>query len=187
MLAGGVAWMLAAAAPGTMLSWHGRACVRAGGRDLDLTVEPFRRARSRSWITADGEARARTLVIEPHDGWLERGGRREPLPAALIAHERQQYGLYGYLLRALRGEGARGARLREPGFPDARFRFEDGWPVSADYAVAAPEPGRLPVAQRFSFSDPRPGDELRWPRRIAIAQDGRPFFDLRIDSFKAFA
>lgn len=169
------------------VGWRGSATVTTPDRTLDLAVEtrvePFRRARSRSWITAQGEASARTLVIEPGDGWLERGGKREPMPAALVAHERQQYGMYGYLLWAMqaRGEAAASLVLREPGFPEARFQLDNGWPVAADYRVDPPEAGKPSIAERFTFTGMVADGAFRWPKGIAIAQDGRRFFELRIE------
>lgn len=168
------------------IGWTGRASVAAGERTLrlqvDTRVEPFRRARSTSWLIEAGPASARTLVIEPHGGWVEREGARTPLRPAQVIHERQQFGLYAYLLRALRdASGGAALTLREPGFPDARFRSDNGGVHSAEYRVSAPEEGRPPITERFTFSGVAEQDGLRWPRRIAIEQDGRPFFALEIE------
>lgn len=171
------------------IGWLGRATVAAGERTLLLAVEtrvePFRRARSTSWLIEAGPASARTLVIEPHGGWVEREGIRTPLPPCQVVHERQQFGIYGYLLRALRAAPEEAAlTLREPGYPDARFRLDGGRPSTAEYRVSAAEDGASPIAERLAFSGVIEEDGVRWPRRIAIEQDGRPYFTLDIDRLR---
>ncbi|MGJ3629857.1 hypothetical protein AB5I41_29090 [Sphingomonas sp. MMS24-JH45] len=123
------------------LAWTGEAEVTLPDRTLVLRVEtriePFVRARSTSWVKAQGRATARTLVVEPDDGFLLRGGARSPLPAAMVAHERAQYGLYGHLLLkgSLRAEGGAIVSTRA-GFPEARLTLgPDGRVVSAAMTV----------------------------------------------------
>lgn len=172
------------------MSWRGRATVVAGERLLDLTVqtriEPFARARSTSWITRDGEASARTLVIEPETGWLERGGRREALPDALIRHERQQYGVYGYLLGlAPSHDSAEVRRAAYPGFPPISMtRAGDGRITRADYVVD-PVEGTRRIHETFGFSGTCRSRGVRWFRTMTIDQDGKRFFTLAIDRFEA--
>lgn len=173
----------------TAIGWTGRASVQAGERTLQLMVrtrvEPFRRARSTSWLVAAGPASARTMVIEPEGGWVEREGERTPLPPRQARHEREQFGIYGYLLRALEaGPGQGTLTLREPGYPEARFQMDGGGPRAAEYRVSAPEEGRSSIAERFAFSGLIGQDGLRWPRRLTIMQDGRPFFTLEIEQLR---
>ena len=163
------------------IAWRGYARVFQGDTVLDLTictrVEPFRRAGSTSWITNKGKATARTLVIEPTDGWLEQGGRRKPLSPALISHERQQYGLYGYLLRAANASG-RGPMIEmaEPGFPPIRLEMANGRVAAADCTVGSPDDGS-PLSQHIVFDGALESADPRWFRRMTISQAGQRYFE----------
>lgn len=156
-----------------------------GARVIELTlrtrVEPFRRARSTSWLTREGEASARTLVIEPADGWLEQGGARKPLPPALIAHERQQYGVYGYLLGLGRVE-REGSQVRasQPGYPPIRMELDHRRVASADYVVGSPTDG-APVSQHFTFEGEIREHGVRWFKQMTIEQSGRRYLQLWIN------
>ena len=172
------------------IGWAGGAEVNADGRTLrlgiDTRVEPFRRARSRSWLLEAGQASARTLVIEPDRGWVERDGKRADLPARQAQHERQQYGIYGYLLRLAperRDDGRITAAM--PGFPPATLTLDDAGDVAvADYAVDDPEAAGT-LAQSFAFSGWRTEAGVRWFRRMTITQAGKPFFTLDIERVTA--
>ena len=167
------------------IGWSGEAMVFEGARVLQFTVctrvEPFRRVRSTSWLTSKGEASARTIVIDPDGGWLEQAGARTPLSPALIAHERQQYGVYGYLL-GLGTQLREGSVVRasEPGFPPIRLEHDGRRVIAADYNVASPEDGH-PLAQRFAFDGELAEHGVRWFRRMTIEQSGRRYFQLWIN------
>jgi hypothetical protein len=168
------------------IGWSASAMVFDGPRVFDLTlrtrVEPFRRARSTSWITREGEGAARTLVIEPDSGWLERGGKREELAPALIAHERQQYGLYGYLLGAPARPKERTVAASEPGFPPIRIEIDRGRLVSADYAVASAD-GAQQVPQHITFAGEIREKGVRWFQQMTIEQAGRRYLQMWINDF----
>lgn len=164
------------------ISWRGRARVFQSDTILDLTIdtriEPFRHARSKSWITSKGEASARTLVIEPTDGWLEQGSQRKSLPPTLIAHERQQYGLYGYLLRATQTWSRQHTvKMTEPGFPSICIKLTDGRVTAADYTVSSSE-NSSPLAQHFVFDGSIDRTDLRWFRHMTVFQAGQRYFEL---------
>ncbi len=176
------------------IRWTGTAKVYAGGKAIDLGVEtyvePFVRARSDSWLASEGRSETRTLMIEGERGFkVDRGDSVRALPAATL-NERQQFGAYGYMLMA----GARweakprgvlhGSRT---GFPPIDFHFgKDGRLLSADYAVLAPdEPDAdgKQIREYLRFAGTVTDRGVRWPQRLAIAQDNRPFFALSIDHF----
>ena len=165
------------------IGWSGSAMVFDGPRVIELgvrtRVEPFVRARSISWLTREGEASARTLVIEPADGWMEQGGQRKPLPPALIAHERQQYGLYGYLLDAPTRGDAPASRASQPGFPPISMEIRRGLIIAADYTVGSPVDGS-PLAQHLTFEGEIREHGVRWFKQMTIAQAGRRSFELWI-------
>lgn len=172
------------------LKWTGTAHVILPGRKLELgvetRVEPFGPARSTTWIASEGKAAARTMTIDAAGGTATRDGKPGPLPAAIVVEERQQFGIYGYMLLAFAPATATDdyiLRARRPGYPAADLEIDDrGRLVGADYAVTDSGTGQ-PVAERFSFSGMVTDQGIRWPKQIAIARGGKPYFDLTIDSF----
>lgn len=179
------------------LHWTGTAEVYPPGRTLRLGVEtsltPFASARSDTWLIEQGRASLRSLIVTPNGGWLERGGIREAMPPAMLHHERQQYAVYGQMQLALmqtrRGAPSGGTVLiRGDGQAsvDTLFRFDrDGRLVGASNVVDDPQTPGATIAQQFTFSGEVRSGALRWPQRIAIAQDGAPYFLLEIASFEA--
>jgi hypothetical protein len=184
-----------------MLRWEGQALVHAGGRDVAITVSttvvPFDWARSKSWPTAQGREAARVMLITPDGGWVERGGRSDKLPPALVEHERAQFAIYGLMLLApLLRPPARLTRLADqdgfarllaerPPAPPTELWFDSfGRLAEARNRVPAPEGGGR-ISQRFVFSKEPMAAPVRWPRELRIEQDGRPYFELRLDRFEA--
>lgn len=169
------------------IGWTGKAHVIAGERVLDLgietRVEPFVRARSRSWILAQGEASARTLLVDPDAAFVERGGKRTPLPYAQAQNERQQYGVYGYMLLALAPTIASGGKLlaAREGYPPIAFDADASGRINAATYVVAAADGGAPLNERFIFTGSVSDHGIRWPAQIDIAQNGAPFFSLKID------
>jgi len=169
------------------LHWTGTAQVTLPGRSLLLEVktrvEPFVRARSQSWLAGKPET-ARTLVIEPDGGFVERDGTRTPLPPRQTVHERQQYGLYGYMLLALAPTRAEGEGLvaERPGLPPIRFLLEGDYLAAADYEVASPDSvGTL--RQRILLEGEMPDKGIHWPQTITILHDDKPYFILDLQTF----
>jgi hypothetical protein len=170
------------------LSWTGTAEVAMPDRTLtiqvDTRVEPFVGARSTSWPVTESKAKARTLVIEPGEGYLLRDGVRQPLPDALVAHERQQYGLYGHLLLKGRLEpSGAGLLSTRDGFPPARLKLSpDGRVVEAEMSVTAPDDPAKTIREQIGLDSWSVSSGLAWPRRLAIRQDGRRYFTLVLDA-----
>jgi len=169
------------------LRWTGSAQVELPGKSLRLEVEtrvePFVRARTRSWLEGKPET-ARTLVIEPDAGFVERNGTRTALPDRQALHERQQYALYGYMLLALAPTRAEGAGLiaERSGLPPVRFLLEGDYLAAADYAVASPDSDGT-VPQRFIFEGEYPDQGIHWPQTITILHSDQPYFILDIETF----
>lgn len=179
-----------------ILQWSGAATVTAGGRTLEIDmvthVEPFVRARSDSWLTSEGPTHKRSLIVEGEQGWIERNGQRKPMPAAMLAHERAQYAIYGLMrLVSLQDKDASWApgflpdRLiaRHPLAPETILGFDTdarlAWATNRIPAVN----GSAIVDQRFEFSGEMENGGVRWPQRLTIAEGGEPYFDLRLKSF----
>jgi hypothetical protein len=169
------------------LNWIGTARVEIPGRTLVIEVktrvEPFVRARSETRLA--GTSDTRTLIIEPNGGFTERDAKRTPLPPAQALHERQQYGLYGYMVRALGDmrKDVRNMTYTQQGFPPIDFHFGGDGLGTADYSVDGPEGGK--VAQHLRFSGVIAGGGLQWVRQIDIDQAGTPYFTLELAQFAA--
>lgn len=173
------------------LNWTGTARVVIPGRALSLGVEtriePFRTARSDSWILTEGRASTRTMVIDRSRGYAIRNGKESPLPDAIVAQERDQFGMYGYMLIALApavGVEDYLIRATRADYPPADLHIDDrGRLTAADYVITSDDGKSPPVSERFTFSGTVTDKGVRWPKRIAIAQAGKAYFDLTIDTF----
>jgi len=175
------------------LRWIGTAKTYSQGKAVHIGVEtsfePFRRARADSWILSEGRSQIRTLMLEGDQGFQVSDGRQSSLSPANLLNERQQFGAYGYLVMAgsdWRASGRGTLRGTHKDFPAIDLRCgTDGRIVAADYLVAPPDDSTgiagKSIRQHFTFSGTVTDKGLRWPKRIAIAQKGRPFFDLSID------
>lgn len=183
------------------LHWTGDATVFAGERRIELgvdtTVTPFLRARSTTWLRDQPETTRRVLTIDGARGWTERDGRREEMPAAMREHERLQYAVYGLMqLATLRAPGVRVHRLPDreglrvlhvehpSALPADLFFDANDRLVSIENTVPGPEHG-TPTAQRFTFQGDIADAGVDWPRTLRISQDGRPYFELRLQTFEA--
>jgi hypothetical protein len=169
------------------LNWTGLAQVFAGDRTLEIEVktrvEPFVRARSETFLQGKPET-ARTLIIEPDGGFVERAGVRTALPARQTEHERQQYGVYGYLLLALAPTRLVDGRIvsQRPGLPSISFLTEGDHLAAADYNVANPDSDAT-IDQRFLFEGELPDKGVHWPQTITIFQNAKPYFILDLRTF----
>jgi hypothetical protein len=173
------------------LSWTGTARVYTADRVLALgvttQVTPFRSARSGTWLLSEGAASTRSMIIEPHGGWLERAGKRKPMPAAMLRHERQQFAIYGLMQQAIAGR-LRQAGGTSPEIPETEFTFDAGGRlVEARNRVDDPAGGAEKIKQVFHFSGELEDKGLRWPKRIDILHNGRPYFTLELESFSVGA
>ncbi|MES2055526.1 MAG: hypothetical protein V4564_06300 [Pseudomonadota bacterium] len=170
------------------IGWVGAAEVATPERTVRLGIrarlEPFGRVRSESWMMNEGTPTTRTMIIEPDGGWTERDGKRTALPAHELRHQREQYGLYGYmLLRAPTAAAGNRLLAARPGLPPVSFETDaDGRLSAANYTVFAPDGGEV-IQERFTFDGTVTASGLRWPRRLRIAQNGVPFYTFVIDRF----
>ena len=128
------------------------------------------------------------MTIDLSGGWMERGGRREPMPKAMWEHERQQFEFYAQLQPAivmarLMGSG----QLKIEGSVPTNFRFDAGYPVEAHNRVKSPEPNGDSIDQKFLLTDYKTEGGFTWPRRLEILQNGKPYFTLRIEKFEVGA
>ena len=123
-----------------------------------------------------------------------RDGQRTALPAPMVAHERLQYATYALMLlvplqspqahieRRPDVAGLRVLHARLPDAPETDLFFDaQGRLVRLEDVVRNPE-GTGTIAQRFDFEGSIEASGVRWPRTIRIAQDGQPYFTLRIET-----
>ncbi len=193
---------MAALARVKTLSWTGTARILAGPKPLEIgvstTVWPFTSARSDTWLASEGPSKTRSLVIEGDKGWTERGGARSDMPAAMLAHERQQYALYGLmLLIPLCGpdvetvvlpdlDGSGRVAVNHPKAPRTTLVFDETAQLAgAENSVVSPDEGGAPIDQVFTFEGEIESAGVRWPRRVAISQNGKPYFELSLATFDA--
>ena len=184
------------------LSWTGTGKVYPPGRVLELGVSthltPFVRARSDTWVLAQGPSTMRTMIIEPDGGWLMRGGNREPMPPAMLRQEREQFAIYGQMQMAMAlMASAPPAAIRKGVFQvtiparDANsvetiFTFDaSGRLVEARNAIDDIDTPGKRIEQRFRFSGEIVSNGLRWPRRMEMFHGSEPYFTLDIASFAA--
>jgi hypothetical protein len=169
------------------IAWAGHAQVHTGEKtlllDVKTRVEPFVRARSETALSGTAGT-ARTLIIEPDTGYVERDGTRTRLPPRQVEHERQQYAVYGYMLLVhARANVMNGQIVAErPGLPQIRFATKGDFLAAADYAVVSPE-GDATLNERFLFEGELPDKGVHWPKTITILQNDRPYFILDLETF----
>jgi hypothetical protein len=179
------------------LAWTGIGKVFPAGQVLELgvstSVVPFVSARSETWQLEKGRSTTRTMIIEPEGGWIERDGKREPMPADMLEQERQQFALYGQMQLAIaqasisrafprkimiKGDGVRSVDT-EFVF-DARKRLVEARNEVTDHDAASGK-----AAQVFKFSGEVKSNGLHWPRRMEMYRGTSPYFVLEISSFRA--
>jgi hypothetical protein len=180
---------LASATGVAALSWKATGELPGAGGltrlQMETRVEPFVRARTRSWLEQDGPSSARTLIVEPDGAWVERDGGRKPLPPRQVAHERAQYGLYGYLLD--QSEAAlpqpRQVRRSVAGYPPITFSVDRlGTIREARYRVPDYASDGT-IDQHLLFEQLVEDQGVEFPRIITILVDDKLSFRMTIDRF----
>ena len=173
------------------VAWEGKGIVYAGDRKIEIGVRTRISKEghvvSESWPLAQGEGAMRRMIIDDRGGWMERDGKREPMPKEMLEHERQQFDFY----RSLQSVMAARSRPHEIAIPPAGATFfmfnQDGWPAEARNRVVSPEPGGPPIEQHFFLSGETISNGVGWPRQIRILHNGKPYFTLNIEKFEAGA
>lgn len=123
------------------------------------------------------------MEINAAGGSVTFQGKPRDLGALATEHERQQYALYGLILTTRAKNGC--VVARHEGAPETRLCFDRaGALVSGSNTVSDPDSGK-PVAQTFAFEGELRSDNVRWPKRIQIYQEGRLYFDLTLLTFTA--
>lgn len=179
----------------TVLKWSAKATVFTPRGPLNLEgrwiVEPPDRAVVITWETDRGNVSERRMLLDGASGFMERGGERTAMPAAILANERDQFYLYSVMrLLPLRDRDLElsvpaPSRLliRHPRRPDVEATFgDDGRLVRLQTTVSHPS-NNSDIVQEMTFDGTIEAGGVRWPRNIRIAQDGQPFFEMRLSEF----
>jgi len=171
------------------LNWEAGLSIFTSNGFLNVTArtrfEPFGTVRSESWLADKGPATTLVMTLAPGGDTLTRDGTTGPLDPMVAAHERQQFGLYGYMLLVHAQTRIDGQRLtaERSGYPPISFALNaDASLRSADYAVANPT-GTGVVAQQFQFVGTVSDQGLTWPRTIALFQNETAIFNMSIKTF----
>jgi hypothetical protein len=175
------------------VAWEGKGIVYASERKIEIGVRTRISKEgdvvSESWPIEQGESALRRMIIDKNGGWIERGGKREPMPPAMLEHERQQYGFYAQLQEALSRRDltpVTGTKIVVKGTVTTSFSSSyNRIPFKAMNRVSSPEAGGKPITQIFVLTGQHVSNGLEWPRKIRIYQHGKLFFDLEIDKFEA--
>lgn len=174
-----------------VLSWSGTARMMLDGTQVDLRVEsriePFARARADSWLVSETRGAARTVMIERDSAFLVQDGAQTALAPAQARFERQRLGAFAYLLLApafVSAAGPNRLNAAREGYPPIALTLgRDGAVATADYVLAAPDPGGAAVRQHFSFAGSVRAQGIRFPRVTTMLQDARPSLRLTITDF----
>lgn len=185
------------------LYWTGTATVTADGKTTKLDVITVVRpdaqwARTSSWTSGAQAKTSRTLQVERGKAWDVNRQAWNPLPAAQAENESQQYGFYSLMLLAPlksaeakvedlppAADGTRAIRAQLPGKIWAEMAFDaSGRLVKAANTITNPA-GGSDIQQTITFSGTVESNGVKWPKRITIAQNGQPFYDLEIAKFEA--
>lgn len=185
------------------LEWKGTATVNAEGKTTEIELETVVRpqshwARSTSWTKTDGPKKARTIQAEQGKAWVVNRVTWTPMPEAQAIHENQQFSLYSVMtLVGLKGEGVtvketapgkdgtRNLHVEHPMAPPMDLRFNaSGKLIQAGLTVKDPK-GGADIVETVKFSGEIVSNGVKWPKKIAIQQNGAPYFDMEIASFEA--
>jgi hypothetical protein len=173
------------------VAWSGTVRMMLGKVPVDLNVEtrvePFVRSRSDTWLASDGRSTIRTVMVERDSAFLVHEGAQTPLPREQARFERQQLGVYAYLLLApafVSAASATRLNAARDGYPPIALTLaRDGRIASAEYRIRPTDSDGLSVLQHFGFVGSVSANGVRYPRIITIVQDGRPLSRLTISDF----
>jgi hypothetical protein len=121
------------------------------------------------------------------------------MPAAQALHENQQFALYSLMLltplkdaaakvteQPAGADGTRAIKAVLPNGMGGDLAFDAaGKLVSAGMSVRDPAGGAQDIAETVTFSGEMVSNGVKWPKKISIQQNGKPYFDLELATFEA--
>jgi hypothetical protein len=184
-----------ALAAAVVLKWSATATIHTPRGPLLIEgrwiVEPPDRAVVTTWERDKGTASTRRLLLDASGGWLERGGERAPMPAGMLANERDQFYLYSVMrLLPLKGPDVtlspigRGALLvAHARRPNVQVFFADSGRLTRLETTVSDPSTNSDLVQEVTFDGTISASGVNWPRTLRIAQDGKPFFEMELTEF----
>jgi hypothetical protein len=195
--AGGAEALAGAAA----MEWDGVATVHAGDGEVHIAgkwqVQPPDTAVVSTYEVSRGPKARRSLVLASPRGWLVSGDRFTPMPANMLASERSEFYLYQLLrlvplldstvaLAAATPDSLAqpGIRVEQPGRPSAMLYVDPSGRLShVRMRVPSARTGE-PEWQDAWLAGVIESEGVRWPRNLRLLVDGKPYFELLLQSFK---
>jgi hypothetical protein len=183
------------------LQWEGSAVVHAGGRDARIAgrwqVQPPDSAVVATYEVSQGPGTERSLVLASPRGWLVSGERFSPMPQAMLASERAEFYLYELIrLVSLRDSavilghappdsvGQTGIRADRPGRPTA-FLYVDECGRLSHVRVQVPSAETRDLQWQDAWlRGVIEAEGVRWPKAMSLLVDGKPYFDLLVQSLR---
>jgi hypothetical protein len=184
------------------MEWEGAATVHAGDREVMIAghwqVQPPDSAVVSTYEVSQGAKAQRSLVLAAPRGWLVTGERFTPMPANMLASERSEFYLYELIrLVPLLDSGVTlspappdtlaqpGIRVEQAGRPAALLYMDDrGRLVHVRMQVPSPQTGDLEWQDAW-LAGVIESEGVRWPRNLRLLVNGKPYFELLLQSFKA--
>ena len=183
------------------LIWDADAVVDAGGRTVNISgtwsIQPPDTAVVATYDTTRGRSAMRALIVAAPRGWIENGGRLEPMPAAMLANELDEFRLYEVMrLVSLRqsgvrrfaidpdGRGQRGFRIEEHGRPDVEVYVDWTGRLSHIRSTIRDASTGAPVRQDIWLSGTIESGGVRWPQRIRITLNDAPYFTMTVRALR---
>jgi hypothetical protein len=179
----------------TVLKWSAKATVHTARGPLNIEgrwlIEPPDRAVVATWEAEKGESSARRMLLDGAHGWMERGTDRTPMPAAVLANERDQFYLYSVMrlvpLRdreiELSADDVGTLLIRHPKRPDVEAFFDAGGRLARLRTQVSHPADNSDIVQELILEGAIAGGGVLWPRTIRIVQDGKPFFEMQLLDF----
>jgi hypothetical protein len=186
------------------LGWHGKASIFIGERTIRIEGEwrtqPPGRAVVETVEIEKGPDSKRMLILNGDRGWIRVGGKDQPMPPAMLMNERDQFYLY-YVLRlaplsdprfrlsaiSSDPDGHRGMRVQREGHRDVDVYLDKANRVVRLVTTVHDPQADRDVNEELRLSGSVEADGVKWPARIQISQDGKPFFDLEVTNFRTAA
>ena len=183
------------------LTWEGDATVHAGGRTVPIrgrwAIQPPDTAVVSTYAVERGPSTTRHIVLAAPRGWLVSANGFAPMPPLMLASEKEEFYFYsvmrlvplraaGVTLTALPPDssGQRGVLARNPGRPDVELYVDGTGRLSRIRArIHNASTGKSLVQEAWLGGEIESGG-VRWPRTMRLTQDGAPFFDLTLRTFR---
>lgn len=181
-----------ALAAATTIEWtaRGTAHTSSGAEPIEgrWTLHPSGGGEIVTWAPGQPAASAQRMILSGASGWSERGGVRTPLPAAVLAHERDQMYVFSLMrLLPLRDTDVELSvvspstlLVRHPRHPDVEASFGADGRLSRLRTTISHPSTNSDIVHELSLGGTISAGGITWPRTMRITHDQRPMLDLEI-------